>query len=227
MKKLIIFILLIPIVGISISSAIAQNHVSKSLADIICLNYGYKLPYVQNISECESTGSGIISLDSELYNAKIFFNNRCSEFKRVSEGQDYYSYMYASFSIPNSNSRLCAVGTEVGIIEATDVLLIVDGQGKIYDELYCSVQGESLTIMQYSIDADMNITVYSIEADDYESVSLWDARASFVGHRVDRTYKISGGRFVLTKTVTGKSRIIKASDFKEGQWNLWDPFWKI
>ena len=84
-----------------------------------------------------------------------------------------------------------------------------------------------MTIKQFSIDKDMNITIYSIESDQLKSVSLWDMNGSFTGHREDRTYKISGNKFVLTKTVKGPKRTIKASDFKKGQWKLWDPFWKI
>lgn len=83
-----------------------------------------------------------------------------------------------------------------------------------------------MTIKQFSIDKDMNIAIYSIESDQSKSVSLWD-NSSFTGHREDRTYRISGNKFVLTKTVKRLRRTIKPSDFKKGQWFLWDPFWKI
>lgn len=212
----------------TVTNCKAQTQPCPELANIVKCDYGYTLPFFPGISVKAENSATPRYVSGEWYDAKIIYDSNGKDISHISEEspEDCSASLFKSFKIPNSNSFLCHIGTYVGPFPATGVLLIVDSQGRIYDELICWVEGEAMTIKQFSIDKDMNITIYSIESDQSKSVSLWD-NSSFTGHREDQTYRISGNKFVLTKTVKGPRRTIKASDFKKGQLNLWDPFWKI
>ncbi|MBQ0052947.1 MAG: hypothetical protein KBS89_00645 [Bacteroidales bacterium] len=209
-------------------SANAQTTPNSNLAQYIKFNYGYSLPFTKGVSKKSASGHTIQMISNSCYDGKFYYDNQCQRYDLASSNNEYSSYMYASFKIPGSNYYLSAIRTECGAgFYYTDVLLIVDSQGRIYDELCCKVDFDCFALKQYSIDSDRNITVYSLKPSDYQSLSMWDAFSSYRGYREDRIYKVQGNRFVLTSTIKGEIRTIRPSDFKAGQWNFWDPYWKI
>ncbi|MCQ2166070.1 MAG: hypothetical protein MJY49_01390 [Bacteroidales bacterium] len=198
------------------------------LAKLSKIDYGFPLPYISGKTERLKEKKVMTqTVPCQWYDMKIIFDNQGNFIFASKDNTVYFQSMYASFEIPGSGCKLCALSSEVGTISATGMLLIIDQEGRIHDELCCEIEGEGFSIRSFSIDENLNITIYSIVPDSTQSVSLWEYHVSFPGHRENTTYKIVNNHFVETDIVKGKSKTINQTDFKQGQWALWSSFWKI
>ena len=124
---------------------------------------------------------------------KVYVDLQCSIY---ADGNDEYApHASQKFKVPNSNYYLVCV--DYGYMEiVTSVLYLTDNSGEVLDQLevyiICGAK-----IMDYTIDADGNVTVCRIIPDTQKDSEF----TQFTGERRDVTYSVSGGKFVKTRTV--------------------------
>lgn len=203
----------------------AQTAPNKELAQLLNIDYGFRLPYKYGDRRVIEAWSEPVS--TKAYDARIYMDNQCKQYELASLSDGYYTAMMATFKIPDTNLFICRLFTEVGPTGyGTDVLLIIDEDGRIWDELCCKVDGEVFCVKQFSISSNYEITIYSIEPIGSKSVSLWDPDASFKGYRQDCVYEVKNGKFVLKGFNSGDTITITRASFEKQRY-FWEPIWRL
>lgn len=217
MKQIITILLLILIS----TELFTQTPPNKKFADAVKINYGFELPF-SVLSDRIIPDIHLSYFTKQDYQMKEYYDSK-GEKSVVSDDP----YIRASFKIPNSNLWVCSCYMEINPCCGTEALLLIDYDGRVWDELYVTIENDIFATKQFMIDSNMDILVYSIESAKHEPIDLWTDNDQFTGYRQDCVYRVQDKKFVLVSTKRGPDRLIKSSDFKPGQLYLWDPFWAI
>lgn len=126
--------------------------------------------------------------------------------------------------VPDSDLKLFSVWiggmTEYGKM----VILLVDSDGNILDVLESMVVWGPIRPMfakESRIDANFNITVYSIHTSTVTSLPIDDSIPSFYGWREDDTYRVINRKFVRTNKIRYQTR---RYNYIHLTTNIWEGF---
>ena len=109
-----------------------------------------------------------------------------------------------------------------GVTEAqTDELILVDAYGKVTDVLVSKVHVSGAIVKQFYINEDETIVVITLKPTTSASIPLSNF-TQFTGYRIDETYKVMNGKFVLSKTQKYKERVYTYQQLVAKNYNLWD-----
>lgn len=146
----------------------------------------------------------------------------------VSKKADYNGdlpLVFRKFRSPNNSYMLLAVEAGGTYDWISIYLCVADTVGNIYGSLNVSVMSTAY-VKQYSIDKDMNVTVYSVIPTSKVPImfdEFYKNRNIFEGYRQDRTYKIdSKGQFVEISEKRFPNRTFTYEDLAEEKIDIWD-----
>ena len=124
---------------------------------------------------------------------KVYADLQCSIYDDGID--DYAPIALIKYAVPDTDYYL--VDVKYGLIDnVTSVLYLTDNSGEVLDHLEVYIVCNA-RIMDYTIDADGNVTVCRIIPDTQKDSEF----TQFTGERRDVTYSVSGGKFVKTRTV--------------------------
>lgn len=175
-------------------TAICSVSAQYSLKDAMKFSPDFHLPYFQTKNKSIMQG---IAIEDEDIPLKVYTNVQCTEFVTP----DTYAGMpkiVAKINIPYSPYTLFNIRIASGRL-STEELLLTDENGKILDVLVGKIMTDSgVIVKQFYIKKNCEIVVISLEPEDEEtSIPIDKELISFNGKRIDRTYKVEKGKFVL------------------------------
>ena len=152
---------------------------------------------------------------------KLYKNIQCTEYD-FADDDDTAAAVYAKFYLPQQNAILIAVNFGGMTEMQTDVLVSVDAEGNILDTL--EVRVGWVYIKEYRILADGQIVVTTIKPKQETSILFEDFYSfdSFVGNRIDCTYHVENGKFVLKKEEKYADKTYTYELLSDKNYNLWE-----
>lgn len=152
---------------------------------------------------------------------KLYKNIQCTE-SDFADDEDTSASVYAKFKLPQQNTTLIAINFGGMTEMQTDVLVSVDSDGNILDALEVAVG--YVYIKQYRILADGQIIVTTIKPKQEASILFenFNSSDSFVGNRIDCTYIVEKGKFVLKKEQKYADKTYTYELLSDYNYRLWD-----
>lgn len=202
--------------GIKIS---AKRTLQDDLRNI--LKYDYKftpLPY--NETKCTSNefSYGIDNTSGQIPN-RLYQNLQCTEYFLADENE-LLPAAHAKFRTSNPDISLIAVNFGGATEHITSVLVSVNKNGELLDTLEVEAGWIPLYVKQYRILANGKIVVTSIKPKQKESIPFHHF-GSFVGNRIDCTYRVEDGKFILEKEQVFDEQTYTEELLKKSDFNLW------
>ena len=165
---------------------------------------------------------GVITLEkNDLIPLQLYTNFQCTQWFSAEYDSISEPFVLMMMNIPGSNLKLYSVGVGGFTEYAKTVLVLVNAGGYVLDTLEAEVcwGPPALYAKQTRIDANYNITVYSIHTNTSNPLPVNSTIPDFRGWREDTVYRIVNGRFVQTDVIKYKTRTFKRTDLTH---NLWD-----
>lgn len=177
------------------------------------------LPYKRNKFSNDQGGCGIMNAKG-LIPIKIYTNVQCTEYE-LADNYDTMPETNGLFKLTSSPHILMYIGMG-GVTEAqTDELILVDAYGKVTDVLVSKVHVSGAIVKQFYINEDETIVVITLKPTTSASIPFSNF-TQFTGYRIDETYKVMNGKFVLSKTQKYKERVYTYQQLVAKNYNLWD-----
>ena len=153
---------------------------------------------------------------------RIYKNLQCTDYDFAPDKYPFTGSAYAKFQLPQQNATLIAVNFGGFTDSKTDVLASVDSDGNILDTLEVAVG--YVYIKQYRILADGQIIVTTIKPKQEASILFEDFNSSdsFVGNRIDCTYIVDNGKFVLKKQQKYADKTYTYELLSDYNYRLWN-----
>ena len=153
---------------------------------------------------------------------RVYKNIQCTEYDFAFDNpHPHGARSYAKFQLPQQEGSLLAI--HLGHrFSRTHILVSVDSDGNVLDTLEVAVMGK-VCIKEYRILTDGQIIVTTIKPKQEESIPLDFAPFEpFVGNRIDCTYIVENGKFVLKKEQRYADRTYTYELLSDGDSKLWD-----
>ena len=153
---------------------------------------------------------------------RVYKNIQCTEYDFAFDNpHPHGARSYAKFQLPQQEGSLLAI--HLGHrFSRTHILVSVDSDGNVLDTLEVAVMG-MVCIKEYRILTDGQIIVTTIKPKQEESIPLDFAPFEpFVGNRIDCTYIVENGKFVLKKEQRYADRTYTYELLSDGDSKLWD-----
>lgn len=162
-----------------------------------------------------------ISYPEEAILGRLYKNLQCTDYKIAPNEYPFKGAAYAKFRLPKQNAILIAVKFGGFTETKTDVLVSVDSDGNILDTLEVAVSWIHIHIKEYRILIDGQIIVTTIKPKQEESIPFVNF-APFVGNRIDCTYIVENGKFVLKKEQKYADKTYTIELLSGSKYRLWN-----
>ena len=151
---------------------------------------------------------------------RVYKNIQCTEYDFAPDNpHPHGARSYAKFQLPQQEGSILAI--KLGNrFSRTDLLVSVDSDGNILNTLEVAVMGK-VCIKEYRILTDGQIIVTTIKPKQEESIPFVNF-APFVGNRIDCTYIVENGKFILKKQQKYADKIYTDELLSVENYNLWD-----
>lgn len=192
----------------------------SSIKEAVDMTEIFDLPYKRE--KIGGTGFGcMIDNSRNVVPNKLYTNVQCTEYM-LADDYDTMPTTYAKFRIPDASHTLVALELGGNIENLTDELILVDKSYNVTDALIAKVYAFPGTIVkQYYIKEDGSIVVITLKPVSSSSLSMLGF-TQFTGQRIDETYKVVDGKFVLVSTRKYKEKVYTYSQLSLKTYNLWD-----
>lgn len=213
--KTINYFKLVTILLIICSLPVSAQRTMKELLKIYSPS---PLPYLSPNSE-EFVRYSFVNPQGAIPN-KLYKNLQCTEYRYATSKTP--SSAYTKFVLTKQNATLIAINWGGYTDEQTDILVSVDSDGNILDTLEVAVG--YVYIKQFRILADGQIIVTTIKPKQEASILFEDFNSSdsFVGNRIDCTYIVDNGKFVLKKQQKYADKTYTYELLSDYNYRLWD-----
>lgn len=201
--------------GIKIS---AKRTLQEELSDIIN-TYDYKFTTLPYNNRCSGEFRYYINNTSGLIPNRLYKNIQCTEYILADE-EPQLPAAYAKFKTSNPNINLIAVHFGDITDYTTIVLVSAHKNGMILDTLEVEAGFGSTFIKQYRILKNGKIVVTSIKPKQKESIPFYNF-GSFVGNRIDCTYRVEDGKFILEKEQVFDEQTYTEKLLRRENFNIW------
>ena len=153
---------------------------------------------------------------------RLYRNLQCTEFS-ISDKEKTYHNAYALFRSTEANTYMVAVELTENQGSKSEALITINKNGKLLDTLEVAAGYKFMYMKQYRILEDKRIVVTSLKPKQKESIPVCEF-GSFTGHRVDCTYKVENGKFVLENEQVFKDQVYTEKCLSNPYVNIWyDP----
>ena len=209
------FFVVIFIITVFVFSSLAQGIMKNVLDGIDFTTLPHREAKFEPYMYCYGVDNSLGKISNKLYE-----NLQCTEYI-FADNDDTAPAAYAKFQIPQQETILIAVNFGGATDYVTDVLVAVDDEGNILDTLECTVAQPFVYIKQYRILADGQIVVTSIKPKQEASIPFVKF-SPFVGNRIDCTYIVDNGKFVIEKVQRYADNTYTYELLSDKYYNLWD-----
>ena len=192
---------------------------SQSFKDALQWTPYRSLPYKKSKFSHDKGGCGIDNAKG-LFPIKMYTNVQCTEFE-LADNFDTMPEARGLFKLTTSPHILMYVRMGGVTDTQTDELILVNFSGNVTDVLVSKVHVSGAIVKQFYINADETVVVISLKPTASVSIPI-DNFTKFSGYRVDETYKVVNGKFVLSKTQKYAEREYTFQQLVDEDYNLWD-----
>ena len=192
---------------------------SQSFKDALQWTPYRSLPYKKSKFSHDKGGCGIDNAKG-LFPIKMYTNVQCTEFE-LADNFDTMPEARGLFKLTTSPHILMYVRMGGVTDTQTDELILVNFSGNVTDVLVSKVHVSGAIVKQFYINADETVVVISLKPTTSVSIPI-DNFTKFSGYRVDETYKVVNGKFVLSKTQKYAEREYTFQQLVDEDYNLWD-----
>ena len=178
----------------------------------------YPLPYSYPQPEKKPVRFSVDNSQVKIPN-RLYKNIQCTDYDFVSDNlHPHGARSYAKFQLPQQEGSLLAIKMG-GRFRRTDVLVSVDSDGNVLDTLEVAVSW--VHIKEYRILTDGQIIITTIKPKQEESIPFVNF-APFVGNRIDCTYIVENGKFILKKQQKYADKTYTYELLSDKTYKLWN-----
>ena len=150
---------------------------------------------------------------------RLYENIQCTQYILADEN-DLLPVANAKFR--TNHNDICMVAVNFGGVTDynTTVLITVNQKGEILDSLEVESGFGHTYIKQYRILGNLRVVVTSIKTNQKESIPFYGF-GSFIGNRVDRTYRLEKGKFILEREQVFEEQTYTEKLLEKNNFNIW------
>ena len=150
---------------------------------------------------------------------RLYENLQCTQYVMTDENQ-LLPAAIAKFKTMDEDICMVAIHFGGSTHLRTVVLITINANGEILDSLEVESGFETVYIKQFRILEDGKVIVTSIKPKQQESIP-YNGFKSFVGNRVDCTYRLERGKFILEGERVFEEQTYEEELLEKKNFNLW------
>ena len=150
---------------------------------------------------------------------RLYENLQCTQYVLADEN-DLLPAAFAKFKTMDEDICMVAIHFGAATYLSTSVLITINANGEILDSLEVESGFETVYIKQFRILDDGKVIVTSIKPKQQESIP-YNGFKSFVGNRVDCTYRVERGKFILEGERVFEEQTYEEKLLEKDNFNLW------
>ena len=201
--------------GIKISS---RRTLQEDLCEIYKNLPFTSLPHKESKFTRHERQYGVDNTSGQIPN-RLYENLQCTQYVLADEN-DLLPAAFAKFKTMDEDICMVAIHFGGATYLSTSVLITINANGEILDSLEVESGFETVYIKQFRILDDGKVIVTSIKPKQQESIP-YNGFKSFVGNRVDCTYRVERGKFILEGERVFEEQTYEEKLLEKDNFNLW------
>ena len=201
--------------GIKISS---RRTLQEDLCEIYKNLPFTSLPHKESKFTRHERQYGVDNTSGQIPN-RLYENLQCTQYVLADEN-DLLPAAFAKFKTMDEDICMVAIHFGGATYLSTSVLITINANGEILDSLEVESGYETVYIKQFRILRDGKVIVTSIKPKQQKSIP-YNGFKSFVGNRVDCTYRVERGKFILEGEHVFEEQTYEEELLEKDNFNLW------